>query len=333
MTTPSPQAGVAVSSDAGEKLTPKYIRRSLLILSIDDPQLAQKAYESWADAIVLHFSRKPGRDWQADLKARIPEAIHAAAKGGAEVFIRIDRDSAAAELDAAVFSGLTGVVLKGVTGPDDVVMAARRLTLLETARGIAPGSLEIDVEVDTPGAVWHALEIARASPRFGVFLLDEPALCRSLGMQTTPTLEFDPLEYIKSQLITVATSVGGQALGMSYPLGLTGEEMRDDANDEVVKKAVRRARDTGFKGAVCPHASWIEFCNQGFRPTAEEAAYYEKVIEVFAEGIKRGMASVPLDGKMIDVPVDVRAKLYLKWANRARARDEEKARAHENPAP
>ena len=111
---------------------------------------------------------------------------------------------------------------------------------------------------------------------------------------------------------------------MSYPLSLTQE----NASDDVVKKAIRRARDTGFKGAVCPHASWIPFCNEGFCPAADEAAYYVKVIEVFADGIKRGMASVPIDGKMIDVPVDLRAKLYLKWANRAQARDNEKLKAH-----
>jgi citrate lyase beta subunit len=116
------------------------------------------------------------------------------------------------------------------------------------------------------------------------------------------------LEYIKSQLITVATSVGAQALGMSYPLGLT----QNPVDGETLTRAVRRARDTGFQGAVCPHVSWVKSCNDGFRPSADEAAYYTKVIEVFAEGLKRGMASVPLDGKMIDVPVDLRAKLYLK---------------------
>jgi hypothetical protein len=35
---------------------------------------------------------------------------------------------------------------------------------------------------------------------------------------------------------------------------------------------------------------------------------------------------------MIDVPVDLRAKLYLEWADRARARDAEKAKAHDKPA-
>lgn len=323
MSTPSENA-----SAAGGKPMPKYIRRSIFLLSIDDPQLEEKAYASWADAIILDFAKKPDRDWQEDLKARMPAAIHAAAKGGAEVFVRINRDSSAAELDAAVFSGISGVMLKGVTGPDDIVTAAQRLDALEGSRGIASGSLEIDVEVNTAGAVWHSLEIARASRRFGLFLLNEPELCGNLGMQSAPALDFDPLEYIKSQLITVATSVGGQAVGMSYPLGLTQENAGGDA----VRKAVRRARDTGFKGALCPHASWVPFCNEGFRPTAEEAAYYVKVIEVFAEGLKRGMASVPLDGKMIDVPVDVRARLYLEWANRARLRDDEKAQAHETPA-
>ena len=309
----------------GEKPMPKYIRRSVLALSIDDPQLGEKADASWADAIILDFVKKPGHDWQDGLKSRMPAAIHAAAKGGAEVFVCINRDFAAAELEATVFSGISGVVLKGVTGPEDIKATAQRLDALEVSRGIESGSLEMDVEVDTAGAVWHALDIARASRRFGVFFVNELALCRNLGMQSAPTLAFDPLEYIKSQLITVAISVGGQALGMSYPLSLTQENV----DDEAVKRAVLRARDTGFKGAVCAHASWIKFCNEGFRPTAEEAAYYVKVIEVFAEGLKRGMASVPIDGKMIDVPVDLRAKLYLKWANRVRARDEEKARAHE----
>ena len=309
----------------GEKPMPKYIRRSVLALSIDDAQLGEKAYASWADAIILDCAKQAGRDWQADLKARMPAAIQAAAKGGAEVFVRIHRDCAAAELDATVFSGIAGVVLKGVIAPEDISAVAQRLDALEVTRGIASGALEIDVEVDTAGAVWHALAIARASERFGVFYVNETALCKNLGMQSTPTLAFDPLEYIKSQLITVATSVGGQAMGMSYPLGLT----QDNADEATVTKAVRLARDTGFKGTMCPHAAWIKICNAGFRPTGEEAAYYVKVIEVFAEGIKRGMASVPIDGKMIDVPVDLRAKLYLKWANRAQARDDAKAKAHE----
>ena len=319
-----PSDAHTIDAIAGERPMPKFIRRSVMALSIDDPQLGDKALASWADAIILEFTRKQDRNWQDDLKSRLPGAIHAAAKGGAEVFVRISSEAVAAELDATVFAGLAGVVLTAVAGADDIRMTAQCLAALEASRGIRGGSLEIDVEVDNAAAVWHALEIARASERFGVFLLNEPALCRALGMQSTPELDFDPLEYVKSQLIAVATAVGGQALGMSYPLGSTPRA----ASEEELTNAVRRARDTGFKGAYCPHASWVRICNDGFRPSAAEAAYYVRVIEVFAEGLKRGMASVPLDGKMVDVPVDLRAKLYLQWAQRAKARDDAKAQAH-----
>ena len=309
---------------SGERPTPRHIRRSLFRLSAEDPQLGEKAYASWADAIVLDFVKARGRDWQEDLKSRMPAAIYEAGRGGAEVFVRTG-ESAAAELESIVFPGIAGVVLTRVRRAADVEAVSRRLAALEESRGLARGSLEIDVEVDTAAGVWNSLEIARASPRFGTFMVNERELCRQLGMSLEPVAEFEPLEYIKSQLITVATSVGGQAQGMSYPLSLTQEHL---GPAELVK-AVRRARDTGFKGAICPHASWISACNEGFRPSPEETAYYVKVREVFAEGLRRGMASVPIDGKMIDVPVDVRARRYLEWADRARARDEEKARAHE----
>ncbi|MBM3340922.1 MAG: hypothetical protein FJY56_02255 [Betaproteobacteria bacterium] len=312
----------------GEMPMPKCIRRSVYVLSMDDPRLGDKAYASWADAILLDWGKQPGHDWQADLKSRMPVAIGAVVKGGAEVFVRINAASALAELDAAVFSGLTGVVVKGVTSAQEIANIAQRLDTLEVTRGIAKGATAIDIEVDTAAAVWLSLDIARASERLGCFLLNEPVLCTALGMQTTPMLEFDPLEYIKSQLITVAVSVGGMVLGMSYPLGLTEE----NAAEDVVKAAIKRARDTGFKGAVCPHPAWIKHCNDGFRPTEKEAETYIKMIELFADGIKRGMASVPMDGKMIDVPVDLRAKLYLKWALRAQARDDAKAKAHQSPA-
>jgi citrate lyase subunit beta/citryl-CoA lyase len=312
----------------GDRSIPKHIRRSLLRLSIDDPHLGVKAYASWADAIILDCVKARGRDWQEDLRSKMPAAIHEAGKGGAEVFVRIESDTATAELEPIVFAGIRGVVLKGVNDGAQVKKASDRLDVLEEARGIAGGSLEVDVEITTAAGVWNSLEIARASPRFGTFTINERELSRNLGMSSEPVAEFEPLEYIKSQLITVATSVGGQAQGMSYPLSLTQENL----GEAELRNAVRRARDTGFKGSVCQQQSWIKVCNEGFRPSPEETAYYVKVREVFAEGLKRGMASVPIDGKMIDVPVDVRARLYLDWANRAQKRDEEKARAHEKPA-
>jgi len=309
--------------DTNKKI-PKYIRRSILALSIDDPLLEKKSFDSWADAIILDFSKKSNCGWQQDIHSRMPEAINIAAKGGAEIFIRIDNKFAKSELEATIFPGISGIVLKGAHSAADLQKISSTLDSLEIARGVHSNSIEIDIEVNNATCTWNLLEIARSTARIGIFFLNEQELCINLGIQTEANLPFDPLEYIKSELITVATSIGGQAVGMSYPLSLASESI----DGEILRKGILRARDTGFKGAVCPHPDWIKLCNSGFRPSEEEANYYVKVIEVFAEGIKHGMASVPMDGKMIDVPVDLRAKVYLEWAKRAKARDAEKQQAH-----
>ncbi|MGZ5259277.1 MAG: hypothetical protein ACXWC0_16790, partial [Burkholderiales bacterium] len=97
---------------------------------MDDPQLGAKAYASWADAIILDVVKATGRDWQDDLRSKMPAAIHHAAGGGAEVFVRINSDTAAAALDAIVFTGITGIVLKNVNAAAEIKKASERLDVL-----------------------------------------------------------------------------------------------------------------------------------------------------------------------------------------------------------
>jgi citrate lyase subunit beta/citryl-CoA lyase len=304
---------------------PPYIRRSLIALSIDDPKLADNAFDSWADAIVLDIVKDSAQDWQQTLQAQMPAAIAAASRGGAEVFVRLNAQTACAELDATVFVGLTGVVLVGVSDATELSLASAKIDALELERGIIQGSLEIDLEITTAQGVWNSLEIARASTRIGTLTINEQALYQNLDIPFEDTLEVEPIEFIKGQIITVATSVNAQAQGMSYPLSVT----QKNVDEATLKKAILRARDTGFKGALCAHASWVKLCNEGFRPSADEVEYYKEVRLVFAEGLKRGLASVPLNGKMIDVPVDLRAEVYLEWADRVALRDQQKIQAHQ----
>ena len=304
---------------------PPYIRRSLIALSIDDPKLADKAFDSWADAILLDIVKDSAQDWQQTLKAQMPAAITAASRGGAEVFVRLNAQTAYAELEATVFVGLTGVVLVGVAEASELSLAGAKIDALELERGIHQGSLEIDLEITTAQGVWNSLEIARASSRLGTMTINEQALYQNLDIPFEDTLEVEPIEFIKGQIITVATSVNGQAQGMSYPLCITQKEV----DVATLKRAILRARDTGFKGVLCAHPSWVKHCNEGFRPSADEVEYYKEVRKVFAEGLKRGLASVPLNGKMIDVPVDLRAEVYLEWADRVALREQQKIQAHQ----
>jgi hypothetical protein len=80
------------------------------------------------------------------------------------------------------------------------------------------------------------------------------------------------------------------------------------------------------------HPSWVEPVNCAFSPTAEQVVFYTRVREAFAEGLARGTAAVPLDGKMVDVPVDEWAKVVLHLAALCQHRDEAKQRALQQAA-
>ena len=76
-----------------------------------------------------------------------------------------------------------------------------------------------------------------------------------------------------------------------------------------------------MKGVICPHPSWVAPVNAAFTPTPELVAWNKRVREAFAAGAAAGTAAVPLDGKMIDVPVDEWAKKVLAMAEACAARD------------
>lgn len=300
---------------------PKAIRRSLLTVPVSSTSLLEWAVAAGSDVVILDVGQTLSQSWYSFNETQLRAFVSQAGRGGAEIFVRINVKTMAADLEASIYPGLTGIVLPNIEQPEQVREISECLAILEHRRGIASGSLQIDVEIGTAMGVWNSLEIARADSRLSALTVGETSLYRSLCLDPEANLEQDPLEFIKFQIITNAVAAGIQAQGMSYPLSITME----DTDEARLVPAVRKARDMGFKGAVCPHPSWVGVCNRGFCPSEEELTYYRKVREVFAEGLRRGLASVPLDGRMVDVPVDLRARVFLEWGECCARRDAAKA--------
>ena len=212
-------------------------------------------------------------------------------------------------------------MLPGVETADEVAEAAELLTAMERQHGLAVGSLHLIVLLESARGVWNIRSIITASPRVTQVGLDESDLACALGISPLP--EYDPYVYARGRLAIEATAAQVQPVGIRYPLGtsarlLSAAEIHSMAND---------ARNLGMKGVICPHPSWIEPVNSAFTPTADLVAYNRRVREVFAEGVAAGTAAVPLDGRMIDVPVDEWAKVVIAMAEACAARDAQKQAA------
>jgi citrate lyase subunit beta/citryl-CoA lyase len=291
------------------------------MVPISVQRFVEKAWQHNADAITLDLEDGVLPTLKVEARTYVQKAIMQAGRGGAEVFVRVSQPSVYADIAAAVWPGLTGIMLPKVESAAAVTEAADILENFERQRGLEVGSLQLIILLESAQGVWNIREIVAAHPRVTQVGLGESDLCRHFGI--TPTEEDDPFVYARGRVVIEGIAAGVQPIGMAFPLSLTPRLL---SRDDLLQLAMM-ARNLGFKGTFCPHPSWIEPVNIAFSPTPEQVAYYTKVREVFAEGVAHGTAAVPLDGKMIDVPVDEWAKAVLHLASLCKARDEAKQQA------
>jgi citrate lyase subunit beta/citryl-CoA lyase len=55
----------------------------------------------------------------------------------------------------------------------------------------------------------------------------------------------------------------------------------------------------------------VTVLNRVFTPDPAKVEYARRVVEAFEDAVRRGTASVNLDGKMVDVPVYKRAQVIM----------------------
>ncbi|MGE5465702.1 MAG: aldolase/citrate lyase family protein [Methanocella sp.] len=291
------------------------VRRSNLVVPVDDAARVAKAWQHDADAITLDLVGRPR------VSVDVREALRAAGRGGAEVFVKVSAADCASALPVVVGPGLRGVMLAGVQGHADVAAVCDALSRMEDALAMPRHATQLIVALETARAVWDVRDLVRASPRVSQVFLDEAALAADLRI--TPHPEYDPFIYARGRVVTEAIAAGVSPVGMSYPLSALPAE-RAAAE---VHAAALVAKNTGMKGVVCPFASWVAPVNQAFTPTAELVEWNRRVRAAFAAGVAAGTAAVPLEGKMIDVPVDEWAIVVLAMADACAARDAEKSAA------
>jgi citrate lyase subunit beta/citryl-CoA lyase len=296
------------------------IRRSNLMVPITNPRFVSRAWRHQADAVTLDLEDSVVEARKSEARTLVQDAIRQVGQGAAEVFVRVNKPYVQADIEASVWPGLSGIMLPGVETAAEVAEAAALLTAMERQRGLSVGALHIIVLLESARGVWHMRSIITASPRVTQVGLDESDLACDLGISPLP--EYDPYVYARGRLAIEATAAKVQPVGMRYPLGtqarlLAAAEMHTMVNE---------ARNLGMKGVICPHPSWVGPVNSAFTPTADLVAYNTRVREVFA-AVATGTAAVPLDGRMIDVPVDEWAKVVLAMAEACAARDAQKQAA------
>ena len=124
----------------------------------------------------------------------------------------------------------------------------------------------------------------------------------------------DVLLHPKQRMIIAARAAGVMPLGFIGTIATFGDW-------EKFRQMVRRSRRFGFDGAGCIHPGQVTIVNEEYSPSEKEVEYAKKIIQMNDETAKSGRGSFALDGKMIDVPIIVRAQKLLKRHEAIKARE------------
>jgi citrate lyase subunit beta/citryl-CoA lyase len=300
-------------------------RRSSLILPVNVPRFVEKAYARGADAIVLDLEDSVPAQEKASARKLVRDSLALAGRGGAEVLVRVNNDPAllAADIDACVYPGLDGLSIPKAESAAQIHDIVARIERLEGTRGLTLRHLRLSLAIETPRGLLAVEEIARASDRIATMSIGVEDYCLELGVE--PSGDGIELLYPVARLVTVCKAVGVQ------PTGLVGSiaGFRDLATFE---GAAQRARQLGCEGAGCIHPDQVPVLNRVFTPDAAKVEHARRVVEAFEGGIRRGTASVSLEGKMVDVPVYRRAQVILARARVVAETERRKTEALERNA-
>lgn len=295
-------------------------RRSSLILPVNVPRFVEKAALRGSDAVVLDLEDSVPPAEKANARKLVRDALALAGRGGAEVVVRVNNESALLwdDVDAAVHPGLDGLALPKAESPEQIRELVSRIEALERKRGIEPGHVKLSLAIETPRGLLRAEAIAASTPRIATMGVGVEDYCLELGVE--PSTDGVELLYAVSRVVTICKASGIQ------PTGLLGSiaNFRDLGAFE---GAAVRARQLGCEGAGCIHPDQVPVLNRVFSPDPTGVEHARRVVEGFEDGLRRGTASVSLDGKMVDIPVYKRAQVILARAGAVAETERRKAEA------
>jgi citrate lyase subunit beta / citryl-CoA lyase len=304
------------------------VRRSGLTMPVVTPRFVDHAWRRGCDFIVLDLEDSVPQHLKAHARTLVRDAIAKVARGGAEVFVRINHEHMQADTEAVVWPGLRRIKYPKTEHAHEVCELDAIITRLEHERGIAPGTIEIDASIETALGVANVFEIASASPRVREFgaTMGGYDLSRDLGVEMF--VDFDQFVYPKGEAELTARALGLRVRAAPFVPNRTGSVSDPDR----AFTQARAARECGLRvGGGGLNPAVVEGHNRGFTPTEEDVRDARSVLARYAEieGTSATWLETP-EGRVVDRYEALRARETLEWAELCAERDREKAQAVES---
>ncbi|MDP2920370.1 MAG: CoA ester lyase [Dehalococcoidia bacterium] len=279
------------------------ILRSLIFVPGNQERRIEKALSIPADAVIIDLEDSVPVAEKEAARNMLPGAISRLHTAGKQIFVRVNSLQTpyfVSDMKTAVAGKVTGICLPKSESVTSVRQAEETIAEAERTSGIKAGQTGIIALVETPRGLINVNEIASASRRVIGIAFGAEDYALEMGIERTR----EGAEiYYPRMVISVACHAANV---------LAFDSVYTDVRDrEGLIAETRAVKQMGFQGKMVIHPDQVNPVNEVFSPSESEVTYARRVVEAFDAGVKRGEASISLDGKMIDIPVAERSRNLL----------------------
>ncbi len=272
-------------------------RRSMLYVPGCNPHYLEKARSLQVDSIILDLGAPILLSAKEESRANVVKELKKGGYGNREVVVRVndlDSEWGYEDVNAVANLGADAILFSSIESQDDVMAA---ISAMEEA-----GNTEtpIMVMIESPLAVLHAEEIARASDRIACMVLATSDLISDLHAR--PTLERTAIRTSLSWVVLAARAYGRAVI----------DGIHSDLKDmQAFEYACRIGRDMGFDGKSLVHPFQLPYANDAYTPKPAEVEMAKEIIEALSQANKAGRGTVLVNGKLVEHHHVTAAKRFL----------------------
>jgi citrate lyase subunit beta/citryl-CoA lyase len=286
------------------------VMRSVMTVPVVVPRFIEKAPGAGADVICLDIEDSVPPAEKARARVLAADALISIPAGPYAKFVRINGPTTGLmedDLAAVARLGIEGVVISKADSAEVIRAVDDQLSALERQHGIEPDSVAIVPLIETARGVVKCLDICEASPRVTAAIFGAEDYATDLGIARTERGE---------EVLWARTKVAVEChAARVIPIDTPDPDYTDEAH---LLREMAAARALGYRGKLVIHPMQVAIANRVFMPSEQELSEARSIVEVFEqEGIAKGLAAIPAEGRMIDTPIYLRAKRLLEWAESA----------------
>lgn len=280
--------------------------RSWLFAPGDSDRKMEKATAGPADIVLIDLEDAVAEGEKPKAREMVSAFLNANADKRERLWVRINPiqgPHGLNDLVAIMPAKPGGIMLPKPRGRADAELVGHYLTALEANAGAPIGSTKmIALVTETPESTLVTGSYAGV-PRLVAMTWGAEDLATALGAMDSrdETGDYD----FTNQMARSLCLLGAAAAGVAAI-----ETIQADFKDEEgLRKRTAKVRRAGYRGMLAIHPAQVEIINEAFTPTAEEVAYAQEIVDLFAAN--PGAGTINYKGTMVDWPYLARAQAVL----------------------